>query len=266
MLIAKHPMDLNRHRPEGRTVGFVPTMGNLHSGHLALVGKAKEIADEVWVSIYVNRAQFAPNEDFDRYPRTLEEDLAKLRAVGTSAVFLPEEESFYPRAQTTVVTPGNVAKELEGVFRPHFFPGVCTVVLKLFMHTQPAFSIFGKKDYQQLRVIEQMVRELSIPVKILGAPIVRESDGLAMSSRNAYLDQERRREAPQLYAALRRVADGEWTPLEAAENLRSRGWRPDYIDVRRQSDLKPAVPEEPTVVLGAAWLGGTRLIDAVERP
>jgi len=252
---------------------FVPTMGNLHEGHLTLVRNARARAQRLVASIFVNRLQFAPHEDFDRYPRTFEADCEKLAAAGVDILFAPDETVLYPEPQQYIVDPPAVANELEGAFRPRFFHGVATVVLKLFNCVQPAVSVFGKKDYQQLIVIRGMVRQLDLPVEIVAGETVRESDGLAMSSRNNYLSAPERAEAPRLARALSairdRVKSGEraYPGLceSAMRELVSAGWRPDYIEVRRQGDLaRPSSEDRDLVVLGAARLGGTRLIDNVE--
>jgi pantoate--beta-alanine ligase len=252
---------------------FVPTMGNLHEGHVSLMRLARVRARPLVASIFVNRLQFAPHEDFERYPRTFEADCDKLAAAGVDIVFAPDESVLYPEPQQYVVEPPAIANELEGAFRPRFFHGVATVVLKLFNCVQPAVSVFGKKDYQQLIVIRGMVGQLNLPVEILAGETVREADGLAMSSRNNYLSPAERAEAPRLartLAAIRdRVAGGdrgfEALCSSAMRELASAGWRPDYVDVRRQRDLAPpSAQDRDLVVLGAARLGGTRLIDNME--
>jgi pantoate--beta-alanine ligase len=245
-------------------LGFVPTMGNLHAGHLALVGIARGRARHVAASIFVNRLQFAPHEDFDRYPRTFEADCAKLEAAGVELLFAPDERVLYPEPQQFIVEPPPVANELEGAFRPRFFHGVATVVLKLFNCVQPSVAVFGKKDYQQLHVIRSMVRQLDLPVEILAGETVREADGLAMSSRNGYLSAAERAEAPRLARVLGRVAGG-MDPAQAVRELSASGWAPDYVEIRRRSDLAPAGPgDREKVVLAAARLGATRLIDNLE--
>jgi pantoate--beta-alanine ligase len=245
-------------------LAFVPTMGNLHAGHLSLVRLGRAHAPAVAVSIFVNRLQFLAGEDFERYPRTFERDVAMLAAEGVDVLFAPDEQVLYPEAQAYVVHPPPLAAELEGHFRPGFFDGVCTVVLKLFNCVQPALAVFGKKDYQQLAIVRGMVRQLNLPVEILAGETVREADGLAMSSRNGYLSAAERSEAPRLHRVLEQVAGG----LPAAEALRelaAAGWHPDYIEVRRRVDLAPPQDaDRDRVVLGAARLGSTRLIDNVE--
>ena len=258
-------------------IAFVPTMGNLHEGHLALMNMARRHGDPVVASIFVNRLQFGPNEDFDRYPRTLEQDIAKLQAQNNVYVlFAPDERELYPEPQNyRVHPPSDLGDILEGEFRPGFFNGVATVVLKLFSCVQPKVAVFGKKDYQQLMIVRRMCRQLCLPTEIIAHETVREDDGLAMSSRNRYLSAQERSEAPQLYAALGRLRDEvhagarNWTALEAAamRELRSLRWDPDYIAVRRRSDLKlPQESDGPDslVVLAAARLGATRLIDNLE--
>lgn len=245
-------------------VAFVPTMGNLHEGHLSLVRLARQQAPVLAVSIFVNRLQFLPSEDFDRYPRTFENDRRLLEGEGVDLLFAPDERVLYPEPQSYLVRPPAFAQELEGRFRPGFFDGVATVVLKLFNCVQPAVAVFGKKDYQQLMVIRGMVRQLDLPIAIIAGETVREPDGLAMSSRNNYLSAAQRQEAPHLYRVLQKVRDG-MPPDEAVGELSDAGWRPDYIEVRRRSDLAPAQGSEgELIVLGAARLGATRLIDNLE--
>jgi len=256
----------------GETV-LVPTMGNLHAGHLSLVRLARERGGTIVASIFVNQLQFAPHEDFAQYPRTLERDCELLADSGCDIVFAPADREIYPATQSyTVHAPPDLADTLEGQVRPGFFTGVCTVVLKLFNIVRPAAAVFGKKDYQQLLVIRNMVRQLALPIDLVAAETVRDADGLALSSRNGYLSDSQRAEAVQLQAALRKLVaavqsgDTDWPRLEAqaGEFLAARGWRPDYVAIRRQSDLTPPSPGAALVVLGAARLGGTRLIDNVE--
>jgi pantoate--beta-alanine ligase len=245
-------------------VAFVPTMGNLHEGHLSLVRLARRQAPTVAVSIFVNRLQFLPSEDFDRYPRTFDRDCAILAAEGVDVVFAPDETVLYPQPQNYIVKPPPMAEELEGRFRPGFFHGVATVVLKLLNCVQPAAAVFGKKDYQQLMVVRGMARQFDLPVEILAAETVRERDGLAMSSRNGYLSAAERAEAPRLYQTLRKVAGG-LPQDEAVQELAQAGWKPDYVEVRRRSDLSPPQPGDTELVaLAAARLGATRLIDNLE--
>ena len=245
-------------------IAFVPTMGNLHAGHAALMEQAARLGGKVAVSIFVNRLQFLPGEDFDRYPRTFERDCALLEQNGVSFLFAPDETVLYPEPQTVKVHPGPLGAELEGRFRPGFFDGVATVVLKLFNAVQPKAAVFGKKDYQQLLVIRHMVRQLALPVDIVAGETVREADGLAMSSRNGYLTPAERAEAPRLYRTLQEVASGRVTPGDAAQALSRAGWQPDYVEVRRRRDLQLARGGEERVVLAAARLGQTRLIDNLE--
>ncbi len=267
-------------RGQNRAV-FVPTMGNLHEGHLSLMRLARQHGDPVIASIFVNRLQFGPNEDFDKYPRTFEADVEKLEKEGVYVLFAPTEKDLYPEPQEyRVEPPQNLGKILEGEFRPGFFQGVCTVVLKLLSCVQPKVAVFGKKDYQQLMVIRQMCRQLALPVDIVPAETVRAEDGLALSSRNGYLSTEERAEAVQLIQTLKEVqdkvlqgklsaADISRIEQEACAKLNSRGWLPDYISVRKRSDLLSAndaelSANEQLVVLAAAKLGKTRLIDNLE--
>lgn len=251
---------------------FVPTMGALHEGHLRLVEEARPRGALTVVSIFVNRMQFGPNEDFDRYPRTLAEDCAKLEAIDCDVVFAPDEREVYPEPQSFSVDPGPIATVLEGAVRPGHFRGVATVVLKLFNMVQPKAAVFGKKDYQQCRVLETMVRQLALPVDIILAETVRAADGLALSSRNKYLSPDERAEAPRLAAELRRTAEAvaRGESIETAEKaahaaLAAHGWRVDYVTVRRRTDLAPPTAHDhELVVLGAARLGSTRLIDNLE--
>jgi pantoate--beta-alanine ligase len=260
-------------------VAFVPTMGNLHAAHLSLMKLARQHGDPVVASIFVNRLQFAPGEDFDRYPRTLADDIAKLEdARDVYVLFAPDESEMYPEPQNFRIQPGEaLGKILEGEFRPDFFTGVSTVVLKLFSCVQPQVAVFGKKDYQQLMVVRAMCRQFQLPVEIIAHETVRDTDGLALSSRNRYLDPSERAEAPNLYGLLQRVRDqvrsGECdaarVDAQAMQTLRDRGWDPDYVALRRQRDLlTPTIAEiragEPLVVLTAARLGTTRLIDNLE--
>lgn len=246
-------------------LAFVPTMGNLHEGHLSLVRLARSQGGAVAASIFVNRLQFQPSEDFDRYPRTFERDCALLEQEGVELLFAPDEAVLYPEPQTFVVQPGPLGEELEGKFRPGFFHGVATVVLKLFNLVQPAAAVFGKKDYQQLMVVRRMVRQLNLPIEIIAGETVREADGLAMSSRNAYLSAAQRAEAPRLSRTLAAVSSGALDCDKAIKNLAAAGWKPDYVEVRRRSDLaKPGPGDKKLVVLAAARLGATRLIDNLE--
>jgi pantoate--beta-alanine ligase len=259
-------------RAKGRPV-LVPTMGNLHEGHLSLVRIARARGALVVTSIFVNRLQFAPHEDFATYPRTFERDCELLAASGSDIVFAPADSEIYPEAQGYMLHPPHgLADILEGEVRPGFFTGVCTVVLKLFNLVEPAAAVFGKKDYQQLLVIRGMVRQLALPIEMIGAETVRDPSGLALSSRNGYLNDSQRAEAAQLHAALSKLVAGaqngrtDWQRLEheAQEFLTARGWRPDYVAIRRQSNLREPSAGEPLVALAAARLGGTRLIDNLE--
>jgi pantoate--beta-alanine ligase len=224
-------------------------------------------------SIFVNRLQFLPHEDFDSYPRTWDSDCEKLRSVGCDLLFAPDEKALYPEPQTCKVHPDPVLADiLEGHFRPGFFVGVCTVVMKLFACVQPRFALFGKKDYQQLMVIRHMVRQFALPIEIIGSETRRAEDGLALSSRNGYLSEAERAEAVQLSKALRAMADAlrsgerDFAAIEARamRTLEARGWKPDYMLLRHRADLQPPAPGQPLVALGAARLGMTRLIDNLE--
>jgi pantoate--beta-alanine ligase len=240
-------------------------MGNLHAGHLSLLRLARRHAPHVAASIFVNRLQFAPGEDFERYPRTFAADCAKLRASRVELLFAPGERTLYAGPQGFLVEPPALGAELEGAFRPGFFRGVATVVLKLFNCVQPAVAVFGKKDYQQLVLVRAMVRQLDLPIRIVAGETVRETDGLAMSSRNNYLSSAERREAPRLHRALQAVKKGTLRPAQAMASLARAGWKPDYVEIRRRSDLaKPRRGDGALVVLGAARLGATRLIDNLE--
>lgn len=261
-------------RRAGLSVGLVPTMGNLHAGHLALVRDALARADRVVTSIFVNPLQFGPAEDLDAYPRTLERDAELLTQAGNHCLFAPDEAEVYPNGrdgQTFVEVPG-LSDTLCGASRPGHFRGVATVVAKLFNMVQPDVAVFGAKDYQQLLVIRRMAAELDLPVEVVAHPIVREPDGLAMSSRNAYLTADERAQAPLLQAQLQRLADAlrageapadaEW---DAARALAASGFKPDYVSVRRRADLEHVRPgDQSLIVLAAAYLGKARLIDNLE--
>ncbi len=262
-------------RQQGRSIAFVPTMGHLHAGHLSLVEQAKRQTDKVVVSIFVNPMQFGPNEDFDRYPRTLNEDSAKLQGVDADLLFAPPVEEVYPlghSAATRVEVPG-VSEGLCAEKRPGHFTGVATVVAKLFNIVQPDMALFGEKDYQQLQVIRRMVADLCFAIEIIGVPIVREFDGLAMSSRNSYLNDAERNIAPQLYQVLKQTADTlakgarDYIRLEQAglADLKTAGFEPEYFAIR-QAELLTAPHEDAAklVILAAAKLGQTRLIDNLE--
>ena len=273
MHILKTVAELRAAPKPGQKIVLVPTMGNLHAGHLSLVRVARKYGDLVATSIFVNRLQFAPQEDFSKYPRTFERDCELLEAGGCDIVFAPSDADMYPEPQGyTVHAPAELAGIFEGAVRPVFFTGVCTVVLKLFNMVQPAAAVFGKKDYQQLLVIRSMVRQLALPIEVVSAETVRDSSGLALSSRNGYLSDPQRTQAAQLNAALSQLAAAvksgraDWPALERAaqELLESGGWQPDYVAIRRRSDLGEPSRNEPLVVLAAARLGGTRLIDNIE--
>ena len=251
----------------------VPTMGNIHDGHLSLVKIAVQTAPVALTTIFVNRLQFGQGEDFERYPRTFEEDCAKLEAAGNAIVFNPDEQQMYSEPQAFFVDPPKVAKKLEGRFRPGHFRGVCTVVLKLFNTVQPQSAVFGKKDYQQLAIIRHMVDQLALPIRIIPEETVRADDGLALSSRNRYLSKQERKEAPRLREAILQIRDAisdgdrKFVAMEyAAGALLSRnGWNVDYVVVRTQRGLKrPSPDDSDLVILGAATLGSTRLIDNLE--
>ncbi len=257
---------------------FVPTMGNLHEGHLSLMRLARKHGDPVVASIFVNRLQFGPNEDFDKYPRTFASDVEKLEKEGVYVLFAPTEKDLYPEPQEfRVQAPPVIGDILEGEFRPGFFAGVTTVVLKLFSCVQPSVAVFGKKDYQQLMIVRNMARQFALPTKIIAAETYRAEDGLALSSRNGYLTDEQRAEAPALYRELNVVAEAiragklDVSLLEknAMENLHARGWQPDYISIRKRIDLQlptagDLAQQAPLVVVAAARLGSTRLIDNLE--
>ena len=282
MRIISDIQDLRAQMSGQNRVAFVPTMGNLHAGHLSLMKIAAVYGDPVVASIFVNRLQFGPNEDFDKYPRTMQSDVDKLEAEHVYVLFAPSEKDLYPEPQEyRVLPPTQLGDILEGEFRPGFFQGVCTVVLKLFSCVQPRVAVFGKKDYQQLMIIRSMCRQLALPVEIIAAETVRDVDGLALSSRNQYLSVEDRAEAPRLYRVLNQVRDAIQADVAHAANnlhaleekavaeLTEHGWKPDYVAVRRQHDLLEPTPEqvragEPLVILAAARLGTTRLIDNLE--
>lgn len=257
---------------------FVPTMGNLHEGHLSLMRLARRHGDPVVASIFVNRLQFGPNEDFEKYPRTFQADVEKLEKEGVYVLFAPTEKDMYPEPQEyRVRPPDDLGNTLEGEFRPGFFTGVTTVVLKLFSCVQPRVAVFGKKDYQQLMIVRNMARQFALPTEIIGAETFRADDGLALSSRNSYLSDAERAEAPFLYQTLQFVAEEmraghlDVFKLEhkAMDALAQRGWKPDYVSIRKRNDLQPPSAGDlaqgsPLVVLAAAKLGNTRLIDNLE--
>jgi len=276
MHTVSHVASLHEHlhawRRNGEVIALVPTMGNLHAGHLHLVAEAQREARRVVVSLFVNPLQFGPTEDFAAYPRTIEEDSARLRALGVDVLFMPTVADMYPRptqALTYVEVPV-LSDELCGRFRPGHFRGVATVVMKLFNLVQPDVALFGEKDFQQLMVIRRMVADLNFPIRIVGAPTVREGDGLAMSSRNSYLSADERRQAGQLYARLRWVAEAltqgrrDFTEIEqtCSRALEHAGFTVDYVAIRRREDLGiPSTADSALVVLAAARLGRARLID-----
>ena len=280
MQIVRTARELRAAMAAGRGAAFVPTMGNLHDGHLSLMRLGKSAGQPLVASIFVNRLQFAPHEDFASYPRTFEADCDKLRSVGCDLLFAPDERELYPVEQTfRVTTPRGLGDILEGEFRPGFFEGVATVVMKLFGCVQPAVAVFGKKDYQQLMVVRLMVEQFNLPISIVAGATMREADGLAMSSRNGYLSAAERAEAPALARVLQALAQratraGSLQALadaerEAAAALQARGWKPDYLAVRRRADLAPVQAVDlatpgTLVALGAARLGTTRLIDNLE--
>lgn len=255
------------------SIGFVPTMGNLHAGHIELTRIVRERVGCVVVSIFVNRLQFGPREDFDKYPRTFARDCDQCQAANVDIVFAPDETEMYGEPQTYLVEPPEIQHILDGLVRPGHFRGVATVVLKLFNMVQPHVALFGKKDYQQCRVLSDMVRQFNLPVEMILAETVRADDGLALSSRNGYLTVEQRKEAPQLYATLMGIKAAllagkrDFAELEstAARELQARGWDSDYVTIRRQSDLLiPQPSDRNVVILAAARLGATRLIDNIE--
>ena len=261
-------------RRAGDEIALVPTMGNLHSGHLYLINVAREHADRVIVSIFVNPTQFGEGEDYEKYPRTIEKDKLQLRRVNTDALFMPDVDTIYPFGtdSATSVTVPVLTEEFCGSFRPGHFDGVTTVVSRLFSLVQPDVAVFGKKDYQQLLVIKRLVEDLSLPIKIVEAETQRESDGLAISSRNQYLDQAERKKAPELFAVLKTMSSemlndaDDFSELEenAVFDLERIGFEPEYISIRRADDLgEPDAEDRQLVILAAAYLGDTRLIDNI---
>ena len=286
MKIVTDIQELRDHLRGQNRASFVPTMGNLHEGHLSLMRIARQHGDPVIASIFVNRLQFGPHEDFDKYPRTLEEDASKLEKEGVYVLFAPTESVLYPEPQEyRIDPPKQLGDILEGEFRPGFFKGVCTVVLKLFSCVQPKVAVFGKKDYQQLMIIRQMAQQFALPVDIVAGETIRAEDGLALSSRNGFLSAEERVEAPQLQITLQNLrheihalhssslvaSPSQLLTLEqkTIETLKHRGWAPDYISIRKRSNLLAPNAEDlaskrDLVILTAAKLGKTRLIDNLE--
>ena len=274
--------ELRDHLRGQNRASFVPTMGNLHEGHLSLMRLARQHGDPVVASIFVNRLQFGPNEDFDSYPRTMQADIDKLEKEGVYILFAPTEKDLYPQPQEyRVDPPQQLGDILEGEFRPGFFKGVCTVVLKLFSCVQPRVAVFGKKDYQQLMIVRQMASQFALPVDIVPAETIRAEDGLALSSRNIYLSESERAEAPALQRQLSAMREqvlglSEKTvsalmdiEASALTQMQARGWKPDYMAIRQQRDLaKPTQADldgsQPLVIVTAAKLGKTRLIDNLE--
>jgi len=286
MKIVTDIQELRDHLRGQNRASFVPTMGNLHEGHLSLMRIARQYGDPVIASIFVNRLQFGPHEDFDKYPRTLEEDASKLEKEGVYVLFAPTERVLYPEPQEyRVDPPKQLGDILEGEFRPGFFKGVCTVVLKLFSCVQPKVAVFGKKDYQQLMIIRQMAQQFALPVDIVAGETIRAEDGLALSSRNGFLSTEERLEAPQLQIALQNLrheihalhssslvtSPSQLVSLEqkSIDALKRRGWTPDYIAIRKRSNLlapnaEDLASKQDLVIVPAARLAATRLIDNLE--
>ncbi|HTJ97009.1 MAG TPA: pantoate--beta-alanine ligase [Rhodocyclaceae bacterium] len=266
--------ELHSARLSGQRIAFVPTMGNLHEGHIALMTEARQYADVVVASIFVNRLQFRPGEDFEAYPRTFQADCDRLTAAGVDYLFAPDEQEMYPQPQLYHIEPPMEQQGiLEGEFRPGHFRGVATVVAKLFNIVEPQVALFGKKDFQQVMVIKNMVRDMGFSIDIIDSPTIRADDGLALSSRNGYLSKEERAEAPRLARELTKVVTAiregnrDFSALEnaACKTLQEHGWVPDYVAIRRKSDLQsPSAHESELVVLAAAKLGRTRLIDNLE--
>jgi pantoate--beta-alanine ligase len=272
MQVIRSIPDLRLRLQDEASIALVPTMGNLHAGHVSLVDLARVRGGCVVATIFVNRLQFEPGGDFDRYPRTLDRDLAMLERAGTDVVFAPEEGEMYPEPQEILVTPPKIAETLEGQHRAGHFQGVTTVVTKLFNAVRPHIAVFGKKDYQQLRVLLALEKQLNFGIRIVAGETMREPDGLAMSSRNGYLSPAERAEAVRLNRNLRRVKEAiekggsDFAALEkeAVADLAKGGWRVDYVAVRDRETLGAPKAVGEIVVLGAAWLGKTRLIDNVE--
>lgn len=266
--------ELAVHRLAGRTIGFVPTMGALHDGHISLVEKAREASDITVASIFVNPTQFAPGEDLDTYPRTEEADIGKLRSVGCDIVYLPTVEEMYPDGSLTNIRVEGMSDLLDGIFRPHFFYGVATVVARLFVHVQPNVAVFGQKDYQQLQIIRRMVRDLGFPIEVLGGETFRDRDGLAQSSRNTYLSRDERGKANVISASLHRAAcriEAGVSIADALDEARTRINQAGFKKLDYVSAVDPATLEDLSDdpvpsgfegrILAAAWMGRTRLID-----
>jgi len=273
MRIVRAIPELQQALAGGQRPAFVPTMGNLHEGHLALLRLAREQGGPVVASIFVNRLQFSPHEDFDSYPRSFDRDCELLREMGCDVLFAPDERALYPEPQCfTVHPPAELSDVLEGHFRPGFFTGVCTVVTKLFNIVQPRVAVFGKKDYQQLMIVRRMVQQMALPIEIVGGDTGRAADGLALSSRNGYLSAQERTAAVALPQALQAAAHTlrqgrtDWHQIEsqALSTLTGQGLQPDYVAIRRQVDLGLPQPGDALVVLAAARIGQTRLIDNLE--
>lgn len=265
-------MEIRHWKQAAETIALAPTMGNLHAGHLSLLREARRLADRTVVSIFVNPIQFGKGEDYEKYPSTLSEDQEKLAADGLDLLFAPDLRQLYPAGMETDtrVTVPEISNILCGQFRPGHFSGVATVVSKLFINTMPDYALFGEKDYQQLLVIKRMVKDLCFPIEVIGMPIMREADGLAMSSRNTYLDPVQRGKAPLIYQVLKESAarltqhPGELLEIEVAAltRLSAAGFRPEYFTARRAADLSPPTPgDKQLILLAAAWFGGARLID-----
>ncbi len=276
MQISKHINSLQQELAaltmQGESLALVPTMGNLHAGHMSLVREARKLADRVVVSIFVNPAQFDRDEDLAAYPRTLDEDIARLEKDRVDLLFVPNSNEIYGPESTTRIHLAGLADCLEGASRPGHFDGVATIVAKLFNLIQPDVALFGEKDFQQLLVIRRMVEDLNFPITVIGLPTVREADGLAMSSRNGYLDDEERQRAPRLYACLQgmeqalRQGNRDYSGLEkqAMTDLENAGFRVDYVSIMSSNDLKnPQLDEKELVILASAWLGNARLVDNI---
>ena len=278
MQIARHIESLQQELAaltmKGESLALVPTMGNLHAGHMSLVREARKLADRVVVSVFVNPLQFDREDDLEAYPRTLDEDIAMLDRAKTDLLFAPKAEEIYPSASaSTRIHVPVLSEEMEGASRPGHFDGVATIVAKLFNLVQPDVALFGEKDYQQLLLIRKLALELDFPVSVLGMPTVRESDGLALSSRNSYLSEEERSRAPELFASLQEIetalragnTDYEALKSEGISRLESAGFRPDYVEIRNADTLQlPAQAEQDMVILASAWLGKARLIDNLQ--